>query len=222
MVAPDVRAAEHGPQFANVRGSPAAQKAKEQRDLAAENQRLVDVAYRAGTATAVEQADATAQLRNAEIQVTTDRLNAQLAGAFSDVWVRGELSGVKIAGSGHRYFQLKAADGTLSCTLWAARADRLRFKLADGLAVVVRGPKGQRSIAASELFKDAMTTSIVPDDPRFPQLWGLENTGQTGGTPGADIHAALAWNVTTGSPSVIVAVVAPAAIAGRFRRRMSR
>ncbi len=56
-----------------------AQKSKEQRDLAAENQRLVDVAYRAGTATAVEQADATAQLRNAEIQVTTDRLNAQLA-----------------------------------------------------------------------------------------------------------------------------------------------
>jgi outer membrane protein TolC len=55
------------------------QKSKEQRDLAAENQRLVDVAYRAGTATAVEQADATAQLRNAEIQVTADGLNAQLA-----------------------------------------------------------------------------------------------------------------------------------------------
>jgi outer membrane protein TolC len=54
-------------------------KSSEQRDLAAENQRLVDVAYRAGTATAVEQADATAQLRNAEIQVNTDRLNAQLA-----------------------------------------------------------------------------------------------------------------------------------------------
>ena len=56
-----------------------AQKSKEQRDLAAENQRLVDVAFRAGTATAVEEADATAQLRNAEIQVTTDSLNAQLA-----------------------------------------------------------------------------------------------------------------------------------------------
>ncbi len=56
-----------------------AQKAKEQRDLAAENQRLVDVAYRAGTATAVEQADATAQLRNAENNVTSETLNAQLA-----------------------------------------------------------------------------------------------------------------------------------------------
>jgi outer membrane protein TolC len=54
-------------------------KAREQRDLAAENLRLVDVAYRAGTATAVEQADATAQLRNAEITVVTETLNAQLA-----------------------------------------------------------------------------------------------------------------------------------------------
>jgi outer membrane protein TolC len=56
-----------------------AAKAKEQRDLAAENQRLVDVSYRAGAATAVEQADATAQLRNAEIAVTTESLSAQLA-----------------------------------------------------------------------------------------------------------------------------------------------
>jgi outer membrane protein TolC len=54
-------------------------KAKEQRDLAAENLRLVDVAYRAGTATAVEQADATAQLRTAEIGYTNENLNAQLA-----------------------------------------------------------------------------------------------------------------------------------------------
>ncbi|ACL63813.1 outer membrane efflux protein [Anaeromyxobacter dehalogenans 2CP-1] len=56
-----------------------AAKAKEQRDLAAENQRLVDVAFRAGTATAVEQADATAQLRTAEVGQITESLTAQLA-----------------------------------------------------------------------------------------------------------------------------------------------
>jgi outer membrane protein TolC len=56
-----------------------AAKAREQRELAAENLRLVDVSYRAGAATAVEQADATAQLRNAEIAVTTEELQAQLA-----------------------------------------------------------------------------------------------------------------------------------------------
>jgi outer membrane protein TolC len=56
-----------------------AKKAKEQRDLAVENQRLVDVSFKAGAATAVEQADATSALRNAEVQVVTETLQAQLA-----------------------------------------------------------------------------------------------------------------------------------------------
>jgi outer membrane protein TolC len=54
-------------------------KAKEQRDLATENLRLVDVSYRAGAATAVELADATAALRNAEIGFTAESLGAQIA-----------------------------------------------------------------------------------------------------------------------------------------------
>ena len=29
----------------------------------------------------------------------------------------------------------------------------------------------------------------IPNDPQFGQLWGLHNTGQTGGTPGVDIRA---------------------------------
>ena len=66
-------------------------------------------------------------------------INAALAGSFGEVWVKGELSGVKVAASGHRYFQVKDPEGQLSCAMWAARADRLRFKLADGLAVLLRG-----------------------------------------------------------------------------------
>lgn len=54
-------------------------KAREQARLAEENQRLVDVSFRAGAATAVEQADATAALRNAAIAATTEALQAQLA-----------------------------------------------------------------------------------------------------------------------------------------------
>ena len=57
-----------------------AEKAKEQRELAAENQRLVDVSYRAGASTAVEQADATAQLRTAEFALPAEELSARLAG----------------------------------------------------------------------------------------------------------------------------------------------
>jgi subtilisin family serine protease len=47
----------------------------------------------------------------------------------------------------------------------------------------------------------------TPNDPKFPQLWGLQNTGQLSGAPGADIHAAQAWSITTGSSNVVVAVI---------------
>ena len=50
-------------------------------------------------------------------------------------------------------------------------------------------------------------TSAIPDDPGYSQQWGLNNTGQTGGTPGADIHAQNAWDITKGSNGIIVAVV---------------
>jgi subtilisin family serine protease len=47
----------------------------------------------------------------------------------------------------------------------------------------------------------------TPDDPQFVQLWGLDNTGQTGGTPDADIDAPEAWDITKGDPSVVIAVI---------------
>ena len=47
----------------------------------------------------------------------------------------------------------------------------------------------------------------TPNDPSFGNLWGLQNTGQSGGTAGVDIDATTAWNMETGSGSVIVAVI---------------
>ncbi len=47
----------------------------------------------------------------------------------------------------------------------------------------------------------------LPNDPQLSQLWGLENTGQSGGRADADIDAPAAWSLTTGSRSVVVAVV---------------
>lgn len=51
----------------------------------------------------------------------------------------------------------------------------------------------------------------APNDPFFDLQWALQNTGQsvngTTGTPGADERTAAAWNVITGSASVVVAVV---------------
>ena len=39
---------------------------------------------------------------------------------------------------------------------------------------------------------------VIPSDPSFSQLWAMNNTGQNGGTPGADISATEAWDITTG------------------------
>jgi len=54
-------------------------------------------------------------------------------------------------------------------------------------------------------------TATTPNDPYFGQEWGLQNTGQSiqgvVGTPGADIAAASAWNISTGSTSIVVGVI---------------
>jgi len=42
-----------------------------------------------------------------------------------------------------------------------------------------------------------------PDDPGFVNQWALENTGQSGGVPGADIDAPLAWDTCTGGVTTL-------------------
>ncbi len=54
--------------------------------------------------------------------------------------------------------------------------------------------------------------SILPNDPRFSEQWGLHNTGQSGGTPDADIDAPEAWDLTTGGATaqgdeIVIAVI---------------
>ncbi len=53
--------------------------------------------------------------------------------------------------------------------------------------------------------------AATPNDPRFGELWGLRNTGQTingsVGTAGADIGAVPAWDISTGSAATVVGVV---------------
>jgi subtilisin family serine protease len=49
--------------------------------------------------------------------------------------------------------------------------------------------------------------SGTPNDPRFNELWGMNNTGQTGGTNDADLDAPEAWDTQTGSDSTLIAVI---------------
>jgi PKD repeat protein len=52
----------------------------------------------------------------------------------------------------------------------------------------------------------------TPNDPSFGTQWSLNNTGQSGGTPDADIDAVEAWDITTGGvtalgDTIVVAVI---------------
>lgn len=71
-------------------------------------------------------------------------------------------------------------------------------------------------LKATGLFKhvspDLMHTvsDCSVNDPRFERQWNLQNDGtslQGNGTPGADINVVDAWNITTGSPDVKIAIL---------------
>lgn len=50
------------------------------------------------------------------------------------------------------------------------------------------------------------TFDTVPNDTQFSSQWGLKNTGANSGTVGADIDAAKAWDLSTGSAQVGVVI----------------
>lgn len=87
--------------------------------------------------------------------------------------------------------------------------------LIDSAVVVTKGGRTTDEVA-QELSQSTavdfvepnyvLKASRLPSDAAFGRLWGLYNTGQLGGKPGADINAPSAWDVATDS-DVTVAVV---------------
>lgn len=59
--------------------------------------------------------------------------------ALDGVYVRGELSNYKIYPSGHHYFTMKDAEGTLRCVMFKSSAGRLRFRPENGMQVIAFG-----------------------------------------------------------------------------------
>jgi exodeoxyribonuclease VII large subunit len=129
---------------------------------------------------------------NAAIRAVLDR-------EFPDVWVAGEISGTKLATSGHYYFTLKERDAQLRCVCFRSTHRYLKFKPQDGVAVVARGridvfeargeyqllveflePQGhgalqfafeqlKKKLAAEGLFDPARKRPL----PRFPRRIGI-------------------------------------------------
>jgi exodeoxyribonuclease VII large subunit len=67
------------------------------------------------------------------------RIRQHVESTYSDLWVEGEISNCRPAPSGHIYFTLKDGDAQLLVVLFRRQASLLRFRPADGLAVLVRG-----------------------------------------------------------------------------------
>lgn len=99
-----------------------------------------------------------------------------------------------------------------------AREHGLAFKrrmLAPGMFVVHGGKDPEKVLARLRSNPDVLfatrnryveLTETLPDDPGFPNQWHWRNTGQESGTPGADVRASLAWDVTTGSAQTVIAI----------------
>jgi subtilisin family serine protease len=66
--------------------------------------------------------------------------------------------------------------------------------------------KKQSKVKYVEPDYEVHIAETIPNDLN-PNLWGLNNTGQTGGTPDADIDAPQAWDIQTGSSDVVIAVI---------------
>ena len=62
-----------------------------------------------------------------------------LGGEFNDIWVSGEISGLKLATSGHYYFTLKDREAQLRSVAYRSAHRYWKIKPQDGLAVNARG-----------------------------------------------------------------------------------
>jgi len=90
--------------------------------------------------------------------------------------------------------------GTFLLRLNAAAGDSVRTAnaLHEGGAVEYAHP---------DFIKPVFDRQVIPNDRLFGNQWHLNNTGQGGGTAGADIRASFAWQVNQGNANTVIAVI---------------
>ncbi len=91
------------------------------------------------------------------VAALTAAIGEVLGREFPDLWVAGEISGVRLANSGHYYFTLKDGEAQIRCVCYRLAARYLRFKPQDGVAVLARGrldvyaPRGEYQLIVDAL-----------------------------------------------------------------------
>ncbi len=134
----------------------------------------------------------------------SDGIRGALERNYSNIWVAGEISGVKVLPSGHCYFALKDSEAQIKCVCWKLAYWRLKFKPKDGVQAVIRGrvdiyeqrseyqfvveaiePRGEgalqlafeelkKKLSAEGLFDSAFKRPL----PRYPRRIGIVTSPQ--------------------------------------------
>ncbi|MCK5454322.1 MAG: exodeoxyribonuclease VII large subunit, partial [Calditrichia bacterium] len=71
------------------------------------------------------------------VSTLTSEIKEVLETSFPRLWVEGEVSNYKRHSSGHLYFTLKDENTQIRCAMWRFKSDELRFRLEDGLKVLL-------------------------------------------------------------------------------------
>lgn len=99
---------------------------------------------------------------------SVSQVNAYIKRMFTEdyllhsILVRGEVSNCKYHSSGHIYFTLKDASGTLSCVMFAGRRRGLSFRMKEGDQVIVLGAvdvyvrDGRYQLYAERIIQDGV------------------------------------------------------------------
>ena len=123
------------------------------------------------------------QIRDASAVLTVTQVNQYIKGlmdrdgALSALYVRGEVSNYKTYPSGHHYFSLKDAEGTIRCVMFKREAMSLRFRPENGMKVVAFGrvtvfPRdGQYQLYCSALTPEGAGDLHVAFEQLKEKLW---------------------------------------------------
>ena len=73
------------------------------------------------------------------VQALVSAVRSHIEREYSDCWVEGEISNLRIPDSGHLYFTLKEESAQIRVVMFRSSAKLLRFRPENGLQVTVRG-----------------------------------------------------------------------------------
>lgn len=93
--------------------------------------------------------------------LSVSRLTIQIKGLlerqFPRIWVIGEISNLKRAGSGHWYFSLKDEQSQIRCNMWRSYTRQVPFSPADGMEILVSAslnvyqPRGEYNLIVDHM-----------------------------------------------------------------------